>query len=105
MSQKQLFAGNKYAHLAEPQATLDFHGRGILTEQQICTLAKDFVDQSVSKGFRKILIITGKGLHSEQGPVIEPLLRKFLPTLPAVRSVLTARRDRGGEGALEVELA
>lgn len=104
MPKKKPFIGNKYAHLSEPQATLDFHNRGILTEHEICSLAQQFVEDSLSKGFHRILIITGKGLHSKEGPVIEPLLREFLPTLPSVRSVLTARRDRGGEGALELEL-
>lgn len=104
MSKRKLFAGNKYAHLAEPKATLDFHNHGVLTEYEICSLAQQFVENALSKGFTKILIITGKGLHSKEGPVIEPLLREFLPTIPGVRSVLTARRDRGGEGALEVEI-
>lgn len=96
--------GNKYAHLSDPQATLDFHGKGILSPENICEMAKDFVESSFQKGHRKILVITGKGIHSRESPVIAPLLQEFLPRLPQVKSVMKARRDRGGEGALEIEL-
>ncbi len=96
--------GNKYAHLNQPQAELDYHDRGKMTEHEIKSLAKDFVEECAERGMKKVLIITGKGLHSEQGPVIRPMIRQFLHRLPQVVSVETARRDRGGDGALEVEL-
>lgn len=96
--------GNKYAHLNEPQATFDYHDKGILTEDEIRDLADEFIAECKGKGLMKVLIITGKGLHSENGPVIGPLLKWYLHKNPAVLSVETARRDRGGEGALEVKL-
>jgi len=96
--------GNKYAHMSGPQAELDFHDGGIPSRQEVCDRAADFVRASAEKGMKKILIITGKGLHSEKGPIIRPLLQEFLPRLPQVRSVSYARRDRGGDGALEIEL-
>lgn len=96
--------GNKYAHLSKPQAEMDFHDEGILTREEICDLAADFIRDCAEKGMKKVLIITGKGLHSERGPVIRPLLKEFLPRLPQVQSVSLARRDRGGEGALEIDL-
>ncbi len=96
--------GNKYAHMAQPQAELDYHSLGILTHDDICMRAQNFIQHCADRGMHTVLIITGKGTHSERGPVIGPLLRKFLPQLPLVHKVSTARRDRGGEGALEVEL-
>jgi DNA-nicking Smr family endonuclease len=96
--------GNKYAHMNLPQAELDYHDRGQMTEHEIKSIAKDFVEECSERGMKKILIITGKGLHSAQGPVIRPMIRAYLKKLPQVVSVETARRDRGGDGALEVEL-
>jgi DNA-nicking Smr family endonuclease len=104
MAKKQKIVGNKYAHLSQPQASFDFHGLGILTPVEICEKASDFVRASRQKGYKKVLIVTGKGLHSKSGPVIGPILEKYLPGLPEVKSIVKARRDRGGEGALEVEL-
>ncbi|MGE3279299.1 MAG: Smr/MutS family protein [Candidatus Altimarinota bacterium] len=104
MAKKKSPVGNKYAHLTQPQATLDFHGLGVLKPDEICEKAEDFVRSCAQKGLKKILVITGKGLHSKSGPIVGPLLESFLPELDQVKSVLKARRDRGGEGALEVEL-
>lgn len=105
MTKQRTHHGNKYAHLTQPQATLDFHGKGILSEAEIRMEAGTFVEDCVRRNLHRVLIITGKGMHSKQGPVIGPLLRDFLPSLPGVQYVLTARRDRGGEGALEITLA
>lgn len=96
--------GNKYAHMNQPQAELDYHDRGKLTEHEIKSLAQAFIEECAERGMQKVLIITGKGLHSEQGPVIRPMLKWYLHKLPQVLSVETARRDRGGEGAFEIEL-
>ncbi len=90
--------------MSQPQAELDYHGLGILTRDEICSRAQDFIQDCADRGMHTVLIITGKGTHSERGPVIRPLLRKFLPQLPLVQRVSMARRDRGGDGALEVEL-
>ena len=95
---------NKYAHLQEPQAIFDYHDRGELREEDIQSLAKDFIEESSKNGFQRLLIITGKGLHSVEGPVIRPFLLWYLHKLPQVLSVQTARRDRGGDGALEVRI-
>ena len=96
---------NKYAHLADPQAELDFHGQGILTPAQIRTMLDDFIAKSRSAGHSKLLIITGKGMHSRGGQaVVRPTVQAHLATHPAVTSFTKARRDRGGEGAFEVQL-
>lgn len=96
--------GNKYAGLSQPQASFDFHGRGIMTKDEISELTREFIQECSRKGLKKVLIITGKGLHSKSGPVVGPMVAEVLLSLPAVKSFETARRDRGGEGALEVLL-
>ena len=95
---------NKYAHLAEPQASFDFHGRGVLVEHDICSLAEDFLEEQVRKGNRLVSIIVGKGIHSSDGPVIGPLLRRHIPSLPYVWECKDAPYTRGGSGALEILL-
>jgi DNA-nicking Smr family endonuclease len=104
MRKKPKIQGNKYASLSEPQASFDFHGRGVLSKEDIVVRTTEFVRECSQRGFKKILIITGKGLHSKSGPVVGPLVQDILMSLPNVQSVETARRDRGGEGALEVQL-
>jgi DNA-nicking Smr family endonuclease len=95
---------NKYAHLSEPEAQLDFHNQGSLTPNQIKQRLNEFIQESHQKGIKKLLIITGKGLHSENTAVVRPLVQNLLSSHPLVKSTLTARRDRGGEGAFEVLL-
>ena len=96
---------NKYDNLSRPQAEFDFHNLGILTPRDIQKLADQFLDKCINRGLSKIIFITGKGLHSRNGsPVVKPILKNYLSTLGTVERVYEARRDRGGEGALEVIL-
>jgi len=96
---------NKYAHLAEPQQTLDFHKAGILTRQEITALTERFLERSSEEGLRKIMIITGKGLHSQNGQaVIKPLVENILKRNEHVKNFSWANRTRGGDGAFEINL-
>ena len=96
---------NKYAVLAEPQRSIDFHKAGILTNAEITALTKRFLERSSQAGLTKILIITGKGLHSQKGEaVIKPLVEKILQKNKFVKNFSWARRDRGGSGAFEINL-
>jgi len=95
---------DKYASLHDPQAEFDFHGKGKLSTDDICRMTQTFIEHSDQRGLKRLLVITGKGLNSEDGPVIRPLLTWYLHKLPQVQSVQTARNDRGGEGALEILL-
>ncbi|MBU0981213.1 Smr/MutS family protein [Patescibacteria group bacterium] len=96
---------NKYDNLSKPEAEFDFHGRGYLTMPQVQKLADDFIQEALRRDLTKILFITGKGIHSEGGmPKIKPFLRKYLQSHPRVLRVYEGRRDRGGEGTLEVVL-
>ena len=95
---------DKYAHLNEPQAELDYHDKGLLTEKEIKTIAEEFIQDAVRKGLTKVLIITGKGNRSKNGPVVKPTLSWFLHKIPEVKYVKEARVDRGGSGAFEVDL-
>ena len=50
-----------------PQAELDLHG---MTRQQAEQETLQFIDRSRLNGLKTLRIITGKGLHSKDGPVI-----------------------------------
>ncbi len=95
---------NKYEHLAGPEACLDFHDLGVLLPVNIEARLEAFLQKASRQGKRKLLVITGRGLHSRNGPVVKPTVEKLLGRNPLVHRYKEARRDRGGEGAYEVEL-
>jgi DNA-nicking Smr family endonuclease len=97
--------GNKYAHLAEPQITLDFHKAGLVTKEEVIALTERFLERCSQQKIAKALIITGKGLHSQNGQaVIKPLVQKILQRDSHVKNFSWAIRTRGGDGAFEVNL-
>lgn len=96
---------NKYEELNAVQAEFDFHDKGLLTMDEVREMADGFIEECREKGLSRVLIITGKGMHSDDGvPKIKPFLMDHLSRLPYILRVSEARRDRGGGGALEVVL-
>jgi DNA-nicking Smr family endonuclease len=95
---------NKYADFATVEDEFDFHDKGVLTELEIKNMAHDFLWQAYQRRLYKVRIITGKGLHSHEGAVVKPVLTQYIPTLPFVRSIETAKINEGGSGALTVVL-
>lgn len=94
---------NKYDNLSKPQAELDFHNRGALTQGQMKEILDEFIEDCRERGLYKVLIITGKGLHSKKGmPIIKPFVKKYLQDKHFVARVYEGRFDRGGSGTLEV---
>lgn len=105
MAKKRKLKNNKYDNLSKPEAELDFHDRGYLKREDIIRITDEFIDKCRDRGLSKVLIITGKGLHSKNGAaVIKPLVKKYLLFKSYVQRVYEARGDRGGSGALEVIL-
>ncbi len=100
---------NKYAHLVKksdkkhleqfiPQAELDYHDRGAMSRYEIEKLLEDFILESYSAGFEKVLIITGKGR------VVRPIVRKNLKSNSKVVRFKNAGYYNGQSGAFEVFL-
>ncbi|PLY06809.1 MAG: hypothetical protein C0622_00515 [Desulfuromonas sp.] len=82
-----------------PDATLDLHG---CLRSEVVPRLTHFLQNARYHGWRTLLVITGKGLHSEEG---EPLLRneveRFLVAeSQAVSEWTRAPREYGGDGAL-----
>ena len=96
---------NKYADMSLPQAEFDFHGKGVVGPLEVKKFLNEFLDECIAKNLKRILVITGKGIHSKSGePVVKKLAFDYLRSDNRVGMVLKARRDRGGEGAFEVQL-
>jgi DNA-nicking Smr family endonuclease len=88
-----------------PEATLDLHGQ---RAAKVSDLVASFVRAHHRLGVRQLLIIAGKGLHSENGigvlreAAVDALTKGF--AAPLVLAFATAHANRGGSGALAVLL-
>jgi DNA-nicking Smr family endonuclease len=88
-----------------PEAKLDLHG---LHANQVAPAIERFVRSHQRRGARHVLLIVGKGLHSEDGtsvlaPAAVEALTHGLPA-PWVVAFCTAHAVHGGGGALAVLL-
>ncbi|MBU3925240.1 Smr/MutS family protein [Patescibacteria group bacterium] len=89
---------NKYLQIA--QAEIDLHG---FTKQEAAEALKNFIKNAYDKKYKRIRIITGKGLHSENG---QSVLKGY------VKSVLEkeglnysdSKIYDGGSGAIDVQM-
>ncbi len=83
-----------------PDATLDLHG---FQRSEVIGKMGHFLENARHNGWNTLLVITGKGLHSEGGePVIRDEVERFL-TGEGQRSVVEwgrAPKQYGGDGAL-----
>ena len=85
----------------KPDAIIDLHG---LTQEEAWINLEEFFNKSRSKGFEKILIIHGKGLHSQNEGVLKDLSRKFIERCPFAGISGRSSASRGGGGATWVLL-
>ncbi|MBQ0070398.1 MAG: Smr/MutS family protein [Spirochaetales bacterium] len=86
----------------DPQATLDLHGE---TQAESEAQIRTFLEEAKTNGLRKISIITGKGLHSEDGQgVLKGLAEKVLEESGMVSEKSFAPLNKGGSGALWIIL-
>ncbi len=82
---------------------LDLHGS--LREEALGRL-KVFIANAFVRGQRAVLVITGKGINSPEGPVLQGAVADWLrgPGKGMVAEFCPAPRDRGGSGAYVVFL-
>lgn len=81
------------------EAVLDLHG---LTAAEARDALSLFFRDSASRGLAKVLVIHGKGHHSEGEPVLRKTVLRFLETSPLAGRHGTAERRQGGGGAVWV---
>lgn len=89
----------------DPGSVLDLHGARV---SEVAGQVYDFIRERYSRGARILLLVHGKGVHSEGGVgVLREEVVKTLTEGPSSRYVraLTTASDRlGGQGALVVQL-
>ncbi|NCN04303.1 MAG: Smr/MutS family protein [Spirochaetales bacterium] len=79
------------------QGVLDLHGMTILQAE---AAVRSFAKQSRAAGYKKVLIIHGKGNHSKDGnSKLRGWLIRFLETQSWAGSRGKADKDHGGSGA------
>jgi DNA-nicking Smr family endonuclease len=97
--------GRVTAREFEPQATVDLHG---MRQDQARQAVTGFVQTSHRRGARHLLVIVGKGTHSEDGVGVLPQAAVQALTEGAAASLVlaaaSAHNAHGGSGAIAVFL-
>lgn len=79
------------------EGTIDLHG--MVSQGAELTLQR-FIDESYRRGWKKILIIHGKGNHSKNGPVLRDTVMQVVREHPHAGRHGVPGRSLGGSGAL-----
>ena len=85
------------------EARLDLHG---LSRSEALERAGHFLDNAAFHQLQTVLVVTGKGAHSSEGPVLRNAIEAYLQS-NSHRAVVEwgrAPREHGGDGALVVFL-
>jgi DNA-nicking Smr family endonuclease len=85
--------------LMKAQDVLDLHGMKAV-EAKAAIAA--FIDSASRRGLEKVLVIHGKGLHSEKGAVLKDATRQALEAHRLAGRFGTADKADGGSGAVWV---
>ena len=82
--------------------SLDLHG---YTSDEARLLAEQFIHESFKQGYKKVIIIHGRGLHSADGkPILKDVVEDTLRRIHNVYTFTKASQTDGGSGALWVFL-
>ena len=84
-----------------PQAEIDLHG---MTLEEAYSALVTFFDDAVRREYQKVLIIHGKGNHSQNGPVLARFVQKFLETNTHAGETGHPKGRDGGTGSTWVIL-
>ncbi|AHC16180.1 Smr/MutS family protein [Salinispira pacifica] len=79
------------------ESTLDLHG---MRAQAAEISLRHFIDESYRRGWKKVLIIHGKGNHSTDGPVLKDTVMQVVRAHPHAGRHGVPGRSLGGSGAL-----
>jgi len=93
--------GGKKIKNLDFQDNLDLHG---LYKEDALFEVRTFIVNSCRHDLKKVLIIHGKGFHSEKDAVLRPAVRELLSHMSEVSDFGMAERRHGGSGATWVLL-
>ncbi len=85
----------------KPEATIDLHGISATDAEPALDA---FFSECSRRGLRKILIIHGRGLHSEGQPVLSSIAKSYVERSPLAGEHGAASQEYGGRGAMWVIL-
>lgn len=94
-------AEKRRARLMRPQAEIDLHG---MTLEQAYEALVHFFNEALRRQYQKILIIHGKGNHSQGDPVLARFVQKFLEDHPHAGATGHPKGRDGGSGSTWVIL-
>jgi DNA-nicking Smr family endonuclease len=101
-AENQRLQSREYLREMKPEAFVDLHG---LTRDEAWDRLTTFVGDCKRRGFKKILIIHGKGNHSSgSDPVLGPMVRSFIEQDQRLGTSGHPDRNGGGNGATWVIL-
>jgi len=85
------------------QQELDLHGQ---IKDEALTSLERFIVEACRRGLQAVLVITGKGINSPEGPVLQGAVSHWLSERGTgmVAEFVPAPRERGGSGAFVVFL-
>ena len=81
--------------------SLDLHG---LTAADAENQLKSFFIKAKNAGWRKVIIIHGKGIHSKEEPVLKKVVMDFIENSPIAGSHGIPGASEGGSGAVWVAI-
>lgn len=89
---------NKY--LEPIQAEIDLHQ---MTREEARSALMSFLDEAKAKNYKRVRVITGKGLHSVSG---KGVLKKYVEGILEREGIKyrDAKLYEGGSGAIDVEI-
>ena len=87
----------EYLRTMRPEARIDLHG---LTRDEAWNRLTSFTNDCIRRGLKKILIIHGKGNHSNgSDPVLGPMVKLFIEQNKSLGASGHPDRSMGGSGA------
>lgn len=93
---KSLYLDRNQLRTLPWDAKIDLHG---LTSDEAWEALDIFVENCQRRGFRKILIVHGKGNHSQDEPVLKGVVRRFIERDYRLGESGHPDRQEGGKGA------
>lgn len=80
---------------------IDLHGN---TREESRALLDSFIAESLKRNCQRIIVIHGKGMHSEKSPVLKDFVGEYLKNHPRIKRTRPAPPKHGAEGATIAQL-
>lgn len=84
-----------------PEDSIDLHG---MSGEQARRTLRRFLTESRARGLRKVLIVHGKGNHTQSPPILKRIVTEELEASPIAGQTGTPTRELGGSGAVWVAI-